>query len=185
MKACLQCERIAIRTHYSRLSPIRVFFALPFIYSPILLFPFILLSGGLVYLHLRLIGAHGLKNLGHFLPARETHRYNLKTQIVKRGTPKLAFWTHSRLYWIFNCTWYCPTSVALLEWHSYLVKAVENFWCPFAHAKKPHYANASLDGSYWHDEANESQLHPQDRYNIIWNAHTPLNSRTPLKTKSA
>jgi hypothetical protein len=37
----------------------------------------------------------------------------------------------TRLYWILNCTWYCPVSVGLFEWHAYLVKLIENWWCPF------------------------------------------------------
>jgi hypothetical protein len=45
---------------------------------------------------------------------------------------------------MFNCT-FCPVSVAVLERNAYLVKAVENFWCPFHHSKKPDYSGSSLD----------------------------------------
>jgi hypothetical protein len=33
--------------------------------------------------------------------------------------------SQSKLFWILNCTWYCPYSVALFEWHAYMVKIVE------------------------------------------------------------
>jgi hypothetical protein len=76
----------------------------------------------------------------------------------------------SRLYWILNCTWYCPVSVALFEWHAYLVKLVENWWCPFAHDRKPNYDNAKIDQSFWHIYPEELvNLDQADKDNPIWN----------------
>jgi hypothetical protein len=59
-------------------------------------------------------------------------------------------------------------SVAVIEWNAYLVKAVENWWCPFHHSKKATYDTALLDSSYWHISRNAQQLHPSDRDNPIW-----------------
>jgi hypothetical protein len=75
-----------------------------------------------------------------------------------------------KLYWILNCTWYCPVSVAVFEWHAYLVKLVENWWCPFTHEKKEGYANAKIDKSFWHIYKEDIvKLTPEDRDNPIWN----------------
>ena len=176
MKACESCQRVVIGQPYERISALRVFFGLFFVYSPLVFLPFILAPAFLVYVHLRLMGARNLKGLGDFLPAKESHRYAYKSQIVVRKSPWPAFWTRTRLYWLFNCTWYCPFSVATLEWFTYLVKVVENWWCPFAHARKPHYADAAIDASYWHNELDSLQLHPMDRDNPIWNAQGALET---------
>ena len=133
-KACASCTRVDIGVHYAKVSPWRVFVGLPFVYLPILVMPFILLGGGLIYVHLRLMGAQNLKTLRDFLPAWDSHRYSYKTQIVKNDCHPLARWARARAYWIFNCTFYCPFSVASLEWTSYLTKVVEIWWCPFGHA---------------------------------------------------
>jgi len=169
MKACESCERVAIAGGFAAISPLRVFLGLIFIYGPIVFLPFILLPAFLVYVHLRLMGAKNLKTLGAFLPAPDSHRYRYKTQIVSTRGSALAFWTRGRLYWIFNCTWYCPFSIGVLEWFSYLVKVVENWWCPFAHGRKPDYAAAAIDHSFWHNPADAAKLHPADRANPIWN----------------
>lgn len=169
MKACQNCNRVVIAAEYAKISPVRVFFGLIFIYGPVVFLPFILLAAFLVYVHLRMMGAKDLKTLGAFLPDRDTHRYKYKTQIVSNRGPKPAFWTRGRAYWIFNCTWYCPFSIGVLEWFTYLVKVVENWWCPFAHSRKPHYADAAIDFSYWHNPVDAGKLHPADRVNPIWN----------------
>ena len=79
--------------------------------------------------------------------------------------------TQSRLFWIFNCTWYCPLSVGLFEWQAYLVKVVENWWCPFRHdMKEKHYREAAIDQSFWHIYPEDIvKLEPEDRDNSIWN----------------
>ena len=171
-KACQSCSRIDIGAHYDEVSPWRVFVALPFVYLPILAMPFIMLGGFLVYLHLRLMGARNLKTLRDFLPAWDSHRYGYKTQIVKRDIHPLARWARARIFWVFNCTLYCPFSVAALEWTAYLTKAVENWWCPFGHAQKPNYAGSALDYSFWHVSKDAAQLHADDRDNPIWNRDT-------------
>ena len=169
MRACQNCDRVIIAREYAKISPLRVFAGLIFIYGPIIFLPFILLPAFLVYVHLRIMGAKDLKTLRNFLPAWDSHRYKYKSQIVSHRSSRMAFWTRGRLYWIFNCTWYCPFSIGVLEWFTYLVKVVENWWCPFAHGRKPHYADAAIDFSYWHNPADAAKLHPADRVNPIWN----------------
>jgi RNA polymerase sigma factor (sigma-70 family) len=56
------------------------------------------------------------------------------------------------------------------EWHAYLVKLVENWWCPFTHEKKESYNNAKIDKSFWHIYPEDAiKLEPEDRDNEIWN----------------
>lgn len=169
MRACQKCHRVTIGREYEKVSPLRVFFGLIFIYGPIVFLPFILMPAALIYIHLRIMGAKDLKTLSDFLPDRKSHRYEYKTQIVSDRSTKAAFWTRSRIYWIFNCTWYCPFSIGVLEWFTYLVKVVENWWCPFAHERKPFYLSSRIDYSYWHNPADEKKLHAEDRDNPIWN----------------
>ncbi len=57
----------------------------------------------------------------------------------------------------------------MLEWAAYLVKLVENWWCPFAHGTKHAYADAAIDYSYWHIAETAGDLHPDDRNNPVWN----------------
>jgi hypothetical protein len=60
--------------------------------------------------------------------------------------------------------------VALFEWHAYLVKLVENWWCPFGHEKKETYNNAKIDQSFWHIYPEElANLDKEDKDNPIWN----------------
>jgi len=168
-RACQSCARIDIGINYDKVSPWRVFVGLPFVYLPVLVLPFVLLGGLMVYIHLRMLGARNLKTLRDFLPAWESHRYRFKTQIVKLDIHPLARWARTRAYWFLNCTLYCPFSVAALEWTTYLTKAVENWWCPFGHAQKSNYADAAIDYSFWHVSKDVAQLHPEDRDNPIWN----------------
>lgn len=168
MKACETCDRVIIGREYAKISPRRAFFGLLFIYAPIIFLPFILLPASLVYIHLKILGAKDLKTLRDFLPDPATHRYDYKSQIVYENAPAIAVWTRSRLYWLFNCTWYCPVAVGTLEWFTYLVKVVENWWCPFAHERKPEYAHAAIDFSYWHNQVDIVKLHTKDRNNPIW-----------------
>ncbi|MBU2569511.1 MAG: hypothetical protein KJ725_05630 [Gammaproteobacteria bacterium] len=170
MKACNTCaHRVAIGRNYRNVPVWKRAIGVPLIYLPILTLPFVFASAYLTYLHLRLIGAEDLKTLSDFLPARSTHRYNLKNQITMDPTFKLSP-SQSKLYWIFNCTWYCPLSVGLFEWHTYMVKIVENWWCPFGHEKKENYKDGAIDKSFWHIYQNdEDKLNPEDRVNPIWN----------------
>ena len=172
LKACHNCDRIHIGQGFRDASPLRAFFGLFFVYAPIFVLPFVLIGGCLVYIHLKIMGATNLKTLRDFLPDWKSHRYQYKTQIVKEDVYQYAFWARLRAYWIFNCSIYCPLSVAILEWTAYLTKAVENWWCPFHHGKKNEYSNARLDYSYWHISKDIEKLHPEDRQNTIWNHET-------------
>jgi hypothetical protein len=167
-RTCEGCERIEIGRSFEKASPARVFVGLIFVYLPIVFLPLYILSGLSVYVHLRIMGARNLKTLRDFMPDPASHRYSRKTQIVYDGAPAVAFWTRLRAFWLFNCTFYCPTSVAVLEWNTYLVKAVENWWCPFHHGKKGNYAGSALDSTFWHQTDDVHKLHPDDKANPIW-----------------
>ena len=170
MKACDSCSgRAEIGKNHNKLPVLQRTIGLLFVYLPILTLPFVFLSAYLTYYHLKLIGGENIKTLSDFLPARSSHRYTLKNQITMDGSFKLSL-AQSKLYWILNCTWYCPVSVALFEWHAYLVKLVENWWCPFTHEKKESYNNAKIDKSFWHIYPEDAiKLEPEDRDNEIWN----------------
>ena len=170
MKACDSCSgRAEIGKNHTKVPVLQRTVGLLFVYLPILTLPFVFLSAYLTYYHLKLIGGENIKTLSDFLPARSSHRYNLKNQITMDGSFKLSL-AQSKLYWILNCTWYCPVSVALFEWHAYLVKLVENWWCPFTHEKKESYNNAKIDKSFWHIYPEDAiKLEPEYRDNGIWN----------------
>ena len=121
MKACDSCSgRAEIGKNHKKIPVLQRAIGLFLVYLPILTLPFVFLSAYLTYYHLRLIGGENIKTLADFLPERSSHRYNLKNQITMDGSFKFSL-AQSKLYWIFNCTWYCPVSVALFEWHAYLV----------------------------------------------------------------
>ncbi|MGR9052766.1 MAG: hypothetical protein ACU84J_08970 [Gammaproteobacteria bacterium] len=170
MKACETCsQRVEIGKNHNRMPAWQRGVGMVLIYLPILTLPFVVLSAYMTYLHLRLIGGKNIKTLSDFMPARDSHRYILKNQI----TMKPSFWvstSQSKLFWILNCTWYCPFSVALFEWHAYMVKIVENWWCPFTHDKKENYREGAIDKSFWHIYPEDIvKLNPEDRDNPIWN----------------
>ena len=170
MKACESCTgRVEIGKNHKQVPVLQRAIGLIFVYLPILTLPFVFLSAFLTYTHLRLIGAKNLKTFSDFLPDRKSHRYDLKSQITMEGSFNVSL-AQSKLYWILNCTWYCPVSVALFEWHAYMVKLVENWWCPFGHDKKESYSNAKIDQSFWHIYPEDiSKLTEEDRNNPIWN----------------
>jgi len=170
MKACEQCaaDRVLIGANYTKRSVLSRAIGLIFIYLPILTFPFIVMSAYFTYYSLILCGAQNVRKWSYYLPKRETHRYNLKNQITMDGSFKFSL-AQSKLYWILNCTVYCPYSVALFEWHAYLVKVVENWWCPFTHGKKENYKNGSIDQSFWHIYPDDKvKLHEDDKCNPIF-----------------
>lgn len=77
--------------------------------------------------------------------------------------------------WIFNCKLYCPLSVALFRYVSYLIKIVENWWSPFDHDQKCEYREAAIDKSYWHLFQPEKELlHQDDLNNTIWNTEVVI-----------
>jgi hypothetical protein len=169
MKACDSCnDRVKIGCNHNQQSVLARTVSLIFIYLPILTLPFVITSAYLTYFSLKLGGAENVKRWGDYIPDRATHRYSLKNQIIMDGSFKLSL-SQSKLFWILNCTWYCPYSVALFEWHAYLVKVVENWWCPFGHERKDSYTNGAIDQSFWHIYPEDKvKLTPEDRNNPIF-----------------
>ena len=77
----------------------------------------------------------------------------------------IFFFFHN--YFGFKLANFCPISVALLEWCSYLVKVVEVWWCPFHHSKKESYVPVSQ--SFWHvNPKNTAKMHSEDRDNPMF-----------------
>ncbi len=185
MNTCESCRRVQIGEPFQKVSTPRAFVGTFFIYLPILLMPVIIMTALLVYIHLRMMGALDIKPLTDFLPAWKSHRYRYKSQIVYGAASKVAFWQRTRVFWFFNCTLYCPFSVGFLEWTAYLVKLVENWWCPFAHGTKHAYADAPIDYSYWHIAQPVKDLHPDDRNNPVWNQDVAPSSDEPEHTVEA
>lgn len=162
-------HRVKIGRNHRSIPQWRRGIGMALIYLPIFTWPFVLASALFSYYHLKMVGAENLKTLFDFLPKRETHRFNLKNQITMKPTFLLSLAQH-KLYWFFNCTWYCPVSVGLFEWHVYLVKLIENWWCPFSHNRKQGYESAKIDQSFWHIYPEDIQkLHKDDLENPIWN----------------
>jgi hypothetical protein len=173
MKACESCShRVEIGAHHQKINVLQRGIGLILVYLPIFTLPFVITSAYLTYFHLRMVGGKNVKTWGDFMPERSTHRYDMKSQITMDGSFKLSM-AQSKLYWILNCTWYCPLSVALFEWHAYLVKVVENWWCPFGHNKKDNgdYHEGAIDKSFWHIYPDEqAKLHEADLKNPLWNS---------------
>jgi hypothetical protein len=177
-------ERVQIGSNFDETPHWRFLAGVFLIYVPILLglVPMILCAL-LVRTHLRMVGASNLKTYWKdFVPSWVSHRYTRKTQIVsdrffaKYGS--VVSITRSKLFWIFNCKLYCPLSIALVAYLVYLVKVVEQWWCPFGHDRKLTYADAPIDRSFWHANGDGGLLHPDDRENPSWNEHA-------LQTKPA
>ncbi|MGH8557094.1 MAG: hypothetical protein ACRESZ_06445 [Methylococcales bacterium] len=172
-KACNICrgERIRLGGNFLKVSKFRRIFGTLLIYLPLIFVPFVVLTVCLTWVSLKIIGARKLKSFGDFAPEWKSHRYRYKSQIVQSTgafKPQLGW----RWFWIFNCNLYCPLSVALFEYTAYLVKAVENWWCPFDHSRKANYSSAAIDLSYWHIKPGEAEkLHRDDRDNPIWNEY--------------
>ncbi|MEQ1544944.1 hypothetical protein [Methyloglobulus sp.] len=178
MKACDSCSnRVEIGKNHNQMPVWRRTIGLFFVYAPIVTLPFIFASAYMTYFHLWMVGAKNVKKFTDYLPAKESHRYNMKNQITME--PSFGFsLSQYKLYWILNCTWYCPVSVAVFEWHAYLVKLVENWWCPFAHEKKEGYSNAKIDKSFWHIyQEDVVKLESEDRDNPIWNEDTDKEAK--------
>lgn len=165
----VRTDVVQIGCNYRKQSVFRLAIAIPLIYMPLItVVPFAAFSSLLVYWHLRLLGGTNIKRYRDFVPDWVTHRYDRHNQITMKSGRGFV-WVRSRLFWIFNCKLYCPLSVALFSWMAYLVKLVENWWCPFNHGKKHEYAVAAIDSSFWHVDAQDTEkLHPDDRDNPIW-----------------
>jgi hypothetical protein len=164
-------NRVRIGSNFRKQPYWKLYLGIPLIYIPLLTtVPFIVLGVLLVRLHLTMIGGMQIKPYWDFVPSWISHRYRYVDQIVFEGSVSRLNIVRTRIYWIFNCKLYCPMSVALLAYATYLVKIVENWWCPFNHNQKVHYADASIDRSFWHAYPEEVvKLHPDDRNNPIWN----------------
>ena len=164
-------ERVTIGKNFISQNQWKKFIGIPLIYIPLITtVPFILVGVILVRTHLKLIGASNIRSYRDFVPQWVSHRYQLNNQIIySTGSTWYNLRAH-KVYWIFNCKLYCPLSVALFRYAAYLVKIVENWWCPFEHDQKDHYQEAAIDKSYWHLHTIEkNRLHPEDRENPIWN----------------
>lgn len=149
----------------------KLLLGVPMIYLPILTtIPFVFIGVLLVKTHLKLIGGSDIKSYWDFVPSWISHRYTHKNQITFTSAASHINPGQYKYYWIFNCKLYCPMSVALLRYAVYLVKIVENWWCPFNHDCKNEYAEGAIDKSFWHIYSHELELlHPDDRDNKIWN----------------
>lgn len=172
-------ERVRIGSNYIDRPRWKVAIGVPLIYVPLITtVPFVLLGVILVRLHLRFIGGMNILSYWDFVPSWISHRYRLSDQITYSTG---AAWYNLRackFYWIFNCKLYCPLSVALFRYAAYLVKIVENWWCPFDHDQKAEYSEGRIDQSYWHLHHREREkLHPDDLNNPTWNEdfHKTLN----------
>ncbi len=183
-KACDICpeDRIQIGINFSEIPMWRQLLAIPFIYVPIIVtMPFTVLGLLFTRWHFLILGAKNLKTYKHFLPKKSSFRYPTRESYIT--IEKSSFWNlHVRIkaFWYFNCTWYCPYSVALFEYMTYLVKAVENWWCPFFHEKKSDYADAPMDRSYWHTYMGwKKKLHKDDEDCAIWNDKSSKIKKEP------
>lgn len=173
------------KTYLKRPRWFRVLVGVPLIYVPILVtMPFVIIGVFFVRLHLRALGAHNMKGYWYFVPEWASHRYSLATQ--PRYNANIFAIVHYKTYWLFNCKLYCPLSVGMLRYFVYLVKIVENWWCPFDHSRKQDYADAAIDMSFWHiRDKPKAMLNPQDRDNPIWNnSARDAKGRSPAKSDS-
>lgn len=170
-KACEQCrsDRVAIGEGFKQTPIWKRFIGVVCIYIPIFVtIPFVIVGALLSYYHLKFLGAQNLKKYSDFVPGWDSHRYKTLQDQATMEPISYAPWLGWKWFWIFNCKMYCPLSVALFEWTAYLVKMVENWWCPFFHETKASYSNASIDKSYWHVEGEAHKLHPDDQTCSIW-----------------
>lgn len=172
-KTCEQCQttRTQIGKRFYELPAWRRYLGALLIYLPLFLsVPFVLLGATILYAHLAILGAKNLKRYQDFLPKGSSFRYQTLKEQITFNFDKTAPWASTKAFWQFNCNYYCPLSVALYEWSTYLVKTVENFWCPFFHDRKAAYRESAVDQSYWHINADtRGKLHPEDRKCAIWN----------------
>lgn len=147
----------------------KIILGVPFAYAPIIFsMPFVLVGVFCIRTHLFIFGARNVKKYSEFVPAWASYRHTYKNQPVSSTNPLMI--GHYKWLWIFSCKMYCPMSIALLRYYVYLVKILENWWCPFNHSRKPEYADAKIDKSYWHlYPETEKLLHEEDRENPIWN----------------
>ncbi|MDD2310523.1 MAG: hypothetical protein PHH91_13160 [Desulfuromonadaceae bacterium] len=162
-------NRARIGDNYEKQPFWKLILGIPLVYLPLITtVPFVVIGIFLVKMHLKYVGGMDIKSYWDFVPAWRSHRYENTAQPtinVSRFHP-----AHYRIFWVLNCKHYCPMSVALFSYASYLVKIVENWWCPFAHDQKHTYVEGAIDNSFWHVDPQElAKLHPDDKQNPIWN----------------
>lgn len=171
-KACEKCQknRIEIGKRFYTLPAWRRYIGSMLIFLPLIVsLPFVAVGAWVLYAHLRVLGAKNLKSYSDFLPEKSSFRYSALASQITFDFDPTAPWANVKAFWRFNCNYYCPLSVGLYEWSTYLVKAVENFWCPFFHSRKTTYAESAIDKSYWHLRSeNASKLNPEDHQCAIW-----------------
>jgi hypothetical protein len=168
-------DRVSIVNNYNNISLWRLLISFPLVFIPaIITLPFVFLGSFLIKVHLVLLGAKNIKPFKDFLPSRNSFRYTFKKQITVDKS--IFFFIRWRIFWFYNCGIYCPYSVALFEYTAYLIKVVENWWCPFYHNKKINYSNAPIDKSYWHSRSDLiKNLHKDDADCPIWNDYNDEN----------
>lgn len=162
-------NRVIIGSNYEKQPFWKMILGVPLIYLPIMTtVPFVVIGILLVKTHLKYVGGMNIKPYWAFVPEWVSHRHANRDQpTINISKFNLA---HYRFFWIFNCKYYCPFTVALFSYAVYLIKIVEIWWCPFRHGKKQEYADSAIDKSFWHvDPAETSKLHPDDANNKIWN----------------
>jgi hypothetical protein len=176
-------NRVEIGSRFLQQPRWKILIGVPLIYLPLLTtVPFVMIGVVLVRTHLKYIGAMNVLAYWDFVPAWISHRYRNANQLTYATGAAWYNLRAFRFYWVFNCKLYCPLSVALFRYHAYLVKIVENWWCPFAHDQKAEYAEGAIDKSYWHLHSQErQQLHPDDLNNPQWNTPSHHNTGTPEK----
>lgn len=172
-------DRVQIGCNYNCQPLWKIILGVPLIYLPLIMtIPFMIPSILTVKTHLKLVGSMNIKSYWDFVPTWATHRYNYNTQIVLQTVrnPWIAWLCKTKVFWLFNCKLYCPLSVGVFSYMAYLVKIVENWWCPFNHDRKDRYAEGAIDYSFWHVNPEINLLDPQDACNPIWNRDcTPQN----------
>lgn len=162
-------ERVKIGCNYVRQPFWKIILGVPLIYLPILTtVPFVVVGVMLIRIHLQYVGGMEIKSYWEFVPDWLSHRYaNREQPAIHISRFHFAYY---RFFWVFNCKLYCPLSVALFRYTAYLVKIVENWWCPFNHGQKSQYGEGAIDRSFWHVYPEElAKLNPEDRRNPIWN----------------
>jgi hypothetical protein len=164
-------ERVIIGREFLHQPRWKVAVGVFLIYLPLITtIPFATIAVLLIRTHLRYVGAQNVHSYWSFVPSWVSHRYRYDNQITYTTGAAWYNLRSYRLYWLFNCKLYCPLSVALFSYLSYLVKVVENWWCPFGHDRKASYGDGAIDRSYWHlHSAERASLHPDDRDNPMWN----------------
>ena len=171
----IEDNRVKIGRTFENIPMWRKVIGIPLIYLPVIIaLPFMIVALNFVKWHLVFIGGKNLKNYRDFLPHRKSYRYAYKNQIISKGNTPFSIFARTKIFWFYNCGIYCPFSVALLDYFSYLVKIVENWWCPFYHDKKSGYASSSIDKSFWHiDPKMKAKMNKDDVLCSIFDDEAP------------